>query len=145
MIGPAIAGVSVAVFGAGWVFVINGATFAFVLLALLATPHRRAENRGEGPACSRSDPRRASATSAGRPDLVVVLVMTFLVGTFGFNFPIFTSTMASIEFGTGADGFGFLLSALAVGSVAGALLSARREHPQSSWWSPQQEASQSPS
>ena len=39
----------------------------------------------------------------GRPDLVVVFVMIFIIGTFGMNFPIFTSTMATQAFGVGAE------------------------------------------
>ena len=52
--------------------------------------------------------------------------MVFLVGAFGMNFPIFASTMA-LEFGQEADGFGLLSSILAIGSLAGALLAARRD------------------
>ena len=63
---------------------------------------------------------------ARRPDLVVIFVMVFLLGAFGMNFPIFASTMA-LEFGRGADGFGLLSSFVAIGSLAGALLAARRE------------------
>ena len=57
---------------------------------------------------------------------MVTFAMVFLVGAFGMNFPIFASTMA-IEFGQDADGFGLLSSILAIGSLAGALLSARRD------------------
>ncbi len=64
-----------------------------------------------------------------RPDIIVVLCMIFVVGTFGVNFPIFTSTMARVEFGKGAGEFGLLNSVMAIGSVAGALLSARRDRP----------------
>jgi MFS family permease len=66
---------------------------------------------------------------AGRPDIVIILVIVFLVGTFGYNFPIFTSTMATVEFSSGAEAFGLLSSFLALGSVTGALISARRERP----------------
>lgn len=59
----------------------------------------------------------------------MVLVIVFLIGTFGLNFPIFASTMATIEFDRGASEFGLLSSAIAVGSVLGALLSARRDRP----------------
>jgi MFS family permease len=55
--------------------------------------------------------------------------MLFLIGTFGINFPIFISTMAVGVFHAGAGEFGLLTSMMALGSVAGALLSARREHP----------------
>jgi MFS family permease len=60
---------------------------------------------------------------------VVVLIIVFLVGTFGFNFAIFTSTMATVEFNKGAGEFGLLSSILAIGSVIGALLAARRNRP----------------
>ena len=63
---------------------------------------------------------------AKRPDLIVTFAMVFLVGAFGMNFPIYASTMA-IEFGQEADGFGLLSSILAIGSLAGALLAARRD------------------
>jgi len=63
---------------------------------------------------------------AKRPDLIVTFAMVFLVGAFGMNFPIYASTMA-LEFGQDADGFGLLSSILAIGSLAGALLAARRD------------------
>lgn len=127
LIGPAVAGLMIAGIGSGWVFIINAGTFAATLLALrfmrvseLQVQHRPPRARGQ---------IRAGWKYVGRrPDIVVVLVMVFLVGTFGFNFPIFTSTMA-VQFHQGADGFGILSSIMAIGSVMGALLSARRERP----------------
>jgi MFS family permease len=65
----------------------------------------------------------------GRPDLMVLLVMLFVFGALGLNFPIFISTMAASVFQVGASGFGLLTSAMAIGSVAGALLAACRERP----------------
>jgi MFS family permease len=55
--------------------------------------------------------------------------MMFLIGTFGLNFPIFISTMSVSVFHAGASGFGLLTSIMAAGSVAGALLAARRARP----------------
>src|SRR5699024_2504838 len=57
------------------------------------------------------------------------LIVLFIIATFGFNFNIYTSTMAKIEFGKDASGFGLLNSVMAIGSVTGALASARREKP----------------
>ena len=68
----------------------------------------------------------ASATWPSAPTSSIMFAMVFLVGAFGMNFPIFASTMA-IEFGRGADGFGLLSSILAIGSLTGALLAARRD------------------
>jgi MFS family permease len=55
--------------------------------------------------------------------------MLALICTFAINFPIFISTMAVSVFHSGASQFGILSSMMAVGSVGGALLAARREHP----------------
>ena len=73
--------------------------------------------------------RAGFAYVRGRSDLVVLFAMVFLMGTLGLNFPIFASTMASVTFHQGAGEYGILSSALAVGSLAGALLAARREKP----------------
>jgi len=128
LIGPAAAGILTVAIGAGWVFIINAFTFGATVfaMAMLRTKELRPQPRA---------PRKSGQLMAGfryvshRPDIVAVLVTVFLVGTFGFNFAIFTATMATVEFGMGAGEFGFLSSIMAVGSVAGALLSARRSRP----------------
>lgn len=52
----------------------------------------------------------------GRPDLKAMLVMLFLIGTFGLNFPIFISTMAASVFHSDARGYGVLSSMMALGT-----------------------------
>ncbi|MDE1918322.1 MAG: MFS transporter [Sphingomonadales bacterium] len=128
MIGPAVAGLIIAAVGTGWSFLINGLSFFAVLLALLAM------NRGELRSPARS--RRGSggfiqglAYVRARPDLLTILAMLFLIGTFGLNFPIFISTMAVRVFHADARGFGLLSSMMALGTVSGALFNARRERP----------------
>ena len=64
-----------------------------------------------------------------RPDLKTILFMLFLIGTFGFNYPIFIATMAVSVFHAGARQYGLLTSIMAIGSVTGALLSAGRAKP----------------
>lgn len=124
LIGPAVAGVMIVAVGTGWVFLVNAGTFLATVIALLVIRPAELVPRATTPTKSRlADGFRYVRT---RPDLVVVLVMVLLIGAFGMNFPIFASTMA-LEFGQGADGFGLLSSILAIGSVAGALLAARRE------------------
>ena len=126
LVGPAVAGVLIAVIGSGWVFVINAVSFLAVLGALWAIRTRR-------PAPPPGDRRESQLRQLsagfryvrGRPDLLVIFVMVFLVGAFSMNFPVISSTM-SIEFGRGASDYGLLSSVLAIGSLAGALLSARR-------------------
>ena len=124
MIGPAVAGVVIVAVGTGWVFLLNAITFFGMIIALLVirshelmprTPLSRASRLADG-----------FRYVARRPDLIVTFAMVFLVGAFGMNFPIYASTMA-LEFGQGADGFGLLSSILAIGSLVGALLAARRD------------------
>ena len=128
MIGPAIAGGLTVLVGAGWVFLINAVTFAGTLVALLMI---RVAELGLQPRASRAKGQILAGFRyvRSRPSIVVIMIMVSLIGTFGLNFSIFISTMATVEFHKGAGEFGILTSVMAIGSVTGALLSARRERP----------------
>ena len=129
LVGPAVAGVMTEVVGPGWVFLINAASFAAVLISLRFI---RSSALDETDRLARGGTGRAAfagfSTVVRRRDLLVVFVMVAVMGTFGLNFAIYASTMA-VLFGQGATGYGLLSSALAVGAIAGALLSARRPAP----------------
>ncbi|MDA4891899.1 MFS transporter [Streptomyces sp. MS2A] len=124
LIGPAVGGLLIVAIGSGWVFVANAATFLAMIVALLLVRRSELIPRVKG--------HRSGGLAEGfhyvrrRSDLLVVFTMVFLIGAFGMNFPIFASTMA-LEFGRQADGYGILSSVLAIGSLAGALLAARRD------------------
>jgi MFS family permease len=128
MVGPAVAGVLIAAVGEGWLFLINAGSYAAVLVSLwwLRVHELHVETRPE---------RKRGSLLAGlryvrqRPDLVAVLVMLSLIGTFGFNFAIFISTMSVTVFDGDSSQYGLLSSAMAVGTMSGALLSARRPLP----------------
>ena len=128
LIGPAVAGLLIARVGTGCVFLLNAASFAAVLgsLCLLRVGELHREKRA---------PRTRGSFAEGfrylwkRPDLQTILLMLFLIGTFGLNFPIFISTMAVRVFHAGAGQYGLLTSIMAIGSVTGALLAARRAKP----------------
>ncbi len=128
MVGPAVAGLLIAAVGSGWVFVLNAATFAAVLgaLALLRVADLTVVARTKG---GRSGLTEGFRYVLGRPDLTALMLMLFLIGTFGFNFPVLISTMSVSVFGGDSGQYGFLTSCLAVGSISGALLAARREQP----------------
>ncbi|MFJ4046241.1 MFS transporter [Microbacterium sp. NPDC089987] len=125
LVGPAVGGILIVLLGSGWVFVANAVTFLAMIVALTLirvnelTPRVKSRRGGGGLG-------EGFRYVRGRPDLLVVFVMVFLIGAFGMNFPIFASTMA-LEFGRDADGYGLLSSVLAIGSLAGALLAARRD------------------
>ena len=128
MTGPAIAGLLIATVGSGWVFLINGATFVATLCALGMLRREKLYPR-ERAVRARGNFIEGFRYVWARPNIRSVLLMMFLFGTFGLNFPIYISTMAVKVFGMGPDGFGALSSMMATGSVIGALLSAKREEP----------------
>ncbi|NNC12794.1 MFS transporter [Planctomonas sp. JC2975] len=131
LIGPAVAGLLTAAVGAGWVFLINAASFAAVLasLSLMRRDQLHASKRAGR---ARGNLVEGFRYVRGRPDLLTIFLMVFLIGTFGLNFPIFVASMASTVFHKGAGEYGILSSIMAVGSVVGALLAARREKPRGS-------------
>ncbi|MDH6422275.1 MFS transporter [Aurantimicrobium minutum] len=125
LVGPALAGLLLAVFSSGWVFVINAFTYLAVIVVLLSirlTAKNTQQNRT----------REKESTWDGfrfvlrRKDLVSVLALAFIVGAFSMNFPIFSSTM-SLAFGKGSETYGVLSSEMAIGSLIAALLATRRK------------------
>lgn len=124
LVGPAVGGLLIVAMGSAIVFYVNCATFV-VMFVLLLLIHPRPSLR------QHVVPQGAAVRGGGfgyigtRPDIVLVLVIVFIVGTFGLNFQIFTSTMA-MDFELGADGFGLLTAVFSIGSLAGALHAASR-------------------
>ena len=128
IVGPAVAGLLIAWVGTGPVFLINAVTFLAVIASLsrmrvreLAPPPRAATGKGQLRAGLRYVRRR--------PDLVLILAIVGMVGTFGLNFQMTTALMATEVFDKGAEQYGLLTSIMAIGSLSGALLAARREKP----------------
>lgn len=128
MIGPAIAGVMVAAVGSGPVFLINTVTFVAMITAILIICTDQLRHFERAPK-AKSRLRDGLSYLKTRPDILTVMVAVFLVGTFGLNSAMNIAAMATTEFGHGAGEFGFLNSILAIGSVTGTLLAARREVP----------------
>lgn len=123
--GPGVAGVVIAWLGTAPAFLINAASFAAVLLSiwkmkpeLLYTPRPAVR--------AKHQIREGMHYIKGRPDLVMILVLAALIGTFGLNFQITNAMMATQAYGVGPGEYGLLGSVMAVGTLAGALLAARR-------------------
>ncbi|MGD9525829.1 MFS transporter [Pseudonocardia sp.] len=125
IVGPSIAGVLIAAIGSGWVFLANAASFAAVIAGLLLMDPGRL-HRAE------PVPREPGQLRAGlryvrdRPDLVAVLALVFLVSTFGINFYLTLAVLARTVFARGPETYGLFTALLAVGSVCGAVVAARR-------------------
>jgi len=128
MIGPAVAGLVIASIGTGWSFIANGLSYGAVLasLMMLRKKELRLSERSRGGA--KGSLMEGVRYILKRDDLKANLIMLFFIGTFGLNFPIFIATMSVKVFNTDARGYGLLSSAMALGTIAGALLSAG-SHP----------------
>ncbi|MGN7248504.1 MFS transporter [Janibacter anophelis] len=127
LIGPAVAGLVIAGIGSGQALLVNSLTFVSVIIALLCmraselTPAPRVTGRGSA--------LEGLRYVRGRPDIVLVMVLIFVLGTFGMNFQITIALMATQVFDRGAEDYGLLGSIMAVGSLSAALLAARRSEP----------------
>jgi MFS family permease len=148
IIGPAIAGVTIAWIGTGPVFLLVGLGTLLGLATLIGI------GRSAPPAASLVEPpvpldeeeavdeaalEAGRAGAAGlrgawrhlreRPALLVTMALAGLVCAFSLNFQVTVTLMATTVYGLGADEFGALTTIMAIGSIAGALLSARRQMP----------------
>ena len=130
MIGPALAGVLIAAFGSGVpatgaVIMLNALSYGAVILSL-----QRMRERDLRPAKRESRHKGMIAEGVrytlSRPDLMLILTIVFFAGTFGLNFQITSALMATEVFDKGASEYGLLGTTLAIGSLSGALLAARR-------------------
>lgn len=125
LVGPAMSGFLIAHFSTGPSFIINATTYLFVIAALFAMRekdffiHKKEETLGTV--------REGIRYAFARPDLYVVMLLIFFTATFGLNFQIFNALMATKEFEKGPASYGLLGTFIAIGSLTGALLSARLE------------------
>ena len=125
LVGPALSGGLIAAFGTGPSFIVNGLSYFFVIAAL-ASLNEKAFFHLDRPKSDGSI-REGIAYAKARPDIYVVMLMVFFLATFGLNFQIFNALMATQEFGLGPASFGLMGTFIAIGSLSGAIGSARLE------------------
>ncbi len=127
LLGPGLGGLLIAGVGVPACLLINALSFAAVIVSLAVMDRRRLTpapaRRGKGAV------REGIRYVRGRPDILVPMVIVFMLGTFGMNFQITNALMATKVFGKGPGEYGLLGSIMAVGTLAAALLAARRSHP----------------
>lgn len=130
LVGPAVAGVLIAALGGGvvatgWVILANAISYAAPILTLRSLDERTLHT----PDLVLREPGQIRAGVhyvLGRPDLMLIMAVVFFAGTFGLNFQLTSALMATEVFGKGATEYGLLGTFLAVGSLTGSLVAARR-------------------
>jgi MFS family permease len=125
IVGPALAGILIATVGVVPCFALNALTFVAMILALRGMDPERlhaAPPADREPGAIRAGLRYVLRT----PELLVPLALMALVGTLGFNFQVVLPLLAKFSFDAGAMTYATLVSAMAVGSIAGALVNGHR-------------------
>ncbi|WP_295661431.1 MFS transporter [uncultured Nocardioides sp.] len=131
ILGPALAGLMIGALGdgmvaSGWVILINAVSYLAVILQLQRMDVAELDSPEPHTGASKGMLREGVAYVRSQPKMMMILVIVFFAGTFGMNFQITSALMATEVFDKGAGEFGVLGSAMAVGSLAGALMAARR-------------------
>ena len=128
LVGPAVSGVLVNAVGAGWAFAINAVSYLAPFVALSRMRPDELLTAGSSTRAT-GDLREGLRLMSGRPDLLWPTVLAGVFGLFTINLPVTLAAYAKTVFHSGAGGYGLLSSVVALGSLAGALVSATRPRP----------------
>jgi MFS family permease len=121
--GPAAAGILIASAGPGACFLLNAASFVGVVFSLITMDPGRLKPGTPQPR-RRNQLREGLSYVARAPDLRVPLAMMAVIGTLAYEFPVSLPTLTTQTFHSGAETYGFMSAAMAVGAVAGGLVTA---------------------
>jgi len=128
VIGPAGAGVLIAVAGIAPAFLLNAASYLAVIVSLaLMDPERL--YRQPPVERSRGQVRDGLRYVRATPLLSWTILLMLVVSTFGINYRVVLPLLARFTFHGSAGLYGMLASIQALGAVAGALLAASRARP----------------
>lgn len=120
IIGPALAGLAIAAWGTAPCFLANGLTYGAIIMALLAmrlAPHQMvAEQKSAWHGTV-----EGFMVVLQTPGVLGLMILTFLVGVFGWFYVVMMPAVAKDVLGVGAQGYGVLMSAGGIGSVIGSL------------------------
>jgi predicted MFS family arabinose efflux permease len=123
-VGPVVAAVLVAGVGVGWCFIVNGVSFAGVLIALLSLdisrliPSVHVARRGH-------QLRDGLAYARGIPDILAPLCMMALIGTLTYEFEVSLPLFARGALDGGATTYSWLMGAFGLGAVLGGIYCTR--------------------
>jgi MFS family permease len=126
IVGPALAGLLISTVGYGWCFLADGITYVAVLVGYgLMNPDQI--RRGPVPARGKGQVRAGLRYVWSVADLRVPLLMMAIIGTLAFNFSVVMPLLVKRTFAGSDTTFTILFSVVSVGSLVGALLTARRK------------------
>lgn len=127
LVGPAIAGVIMGLWGPMWCFLINGISFVGVLAILLfikAIPRGQETKTKQGAIWP--EIKEGLSYIRRTPQILLTMLMVGFLSTVAMNFNVLVPVLAKLELKEEALGFGLLMSALGFGALIGALTVAVR-------------------
>ena len=128
VIGPSVAGVVIAVFGTGPCFVLNGVSYAAVVVALVMI--RRDElHVADRVVRGRGQLREGFRYAWSSPVLRSTLIMLVIIGMLTFEFTVTLPLLAEFTFGAGASGLAAMTALMGAGAVVGGLVVAAAGPP----------------
>lgn len=127
-IGPSLAGIIIASYGEGICFLVNAISYLAVLASLIRMDVKEVRVESETSKSFAQELKEGFQYVASRPPLRSILMLVGAVSIFGWSYNILLPVFAKDIFGGDATTFGFLTSAVAVGSIIGALFAASRKH-----------------
>ena len=128
VVGPAIGGVIITVFGLGVCFFVNAASYVAVIVGL-AMMRTSELHLTEPVARARGQVREGFRYVWATPALRNVLLAVSLIGIFAYNFTVTLALLAKVTFHGGAGAYAVLTSCMGAGAVIGGLLAAHRARP----------------
>jgi len=127
VIGPVLAGIALAAWGAAICFAVNGLSFLAVIAALLLIRSPQVQSSGEQGGIF-EEMKAGFRFVASRKTLLVLTFLAF-AGTFlGMPIVTFMPVVAKSLFGLGAKGYAWMMTTYGLGSVTGALIVAATAH-----------------
>jgi MFS family permease len=129
--GPALAATLVGPFGTGWLFIINGLSYVFMLYGVVGL--RKSEMFTPEPRPAGGTPVRDGIRFVRtHPRLYPLFIVFTLVSTFAFNYGVSLPKLSDTQWGN-AEYFGWVLAVTSIGSLIGALATARLHMTTYTW------------
>jgi len=128
VVGPAIGGLVITVFGLGVCFFVNAASYVAVIIGL-SMMHVAELHPTEPVARAKGQIRDGFRYVWGTPGLRNTLLAVAVIGVFAYNFTVTLALLAKGTFHGGAGTYSLLTSCMAIGAVGGGLIAAHRARP----------------
>jgi len=119
IVGPAIGAVVIATAGIAWCFALNAVSYLCVVIGLYMihlAPHVERTRRPGG-----TEMREGIRYMLSTPEVRILVVLITAVSVFGSPYIALMPVIARDRLGTGAGGYGSLLTAIGIGGLSGAL------------------------